>query len=101
MAISIKECRAKAGGCLVAFVPDADDAALFLLRACRVFGWSMSLPSGPDAGGAFTAFVRGATAAGFRAEFDGMPEFDFSRCEEDTVTDRYGPEDEGTVVSGP
>jgi hypothetical protein len=101
MAIRIRECRARAGGCLVAFVPDSRDAALYLMRACRVFGWSMSLPSGPDAGGALTVFVRGATAVGFRSEFAGKPVFDFSRCDEDTATDRRGPEGEGTVVIGP
>jgi hypothetical protein len=101
MAIRIKECGARPCGCLVAFVPDRDDAALFLMRACRVYGWSMSLPAGPDARGALTAFVRGASAAAFRSEFDGMPEFDFSRCDEETATDRRGPEDEDTFVIGP
>jgi hypothetical protein len=98
MAIRVLKCSQASGGCLLTFVPDHKDAGLFLARASRVFGWSMSAPAGPDPRGPLTAFVRGATAAGFRAEFDGMPEFDFSACEEDTATRRAGPEDESTVV---
>jgi hypothetical protein len=101
MAICILKSTQAAGGCLLTFVPDDQDAAPFLARACRVFGWAMGSPGGPDVGGALTAFVRGATSARFRAEFDGMPEFDFSRCEEDTTAGRDGPEGEGTVVIRP
>jgi hypothetical protein len=101
MAIRILKSSQVAGGCLLTFVPDGEDAARFLARACRVYGWAMGHPGGPDAGGAVTAFVRGATSARFRAEFDGMPEVDFSRCEADTATHRYGPEGEGTVVIDP
>jgi hypothetical protein len=101
MAIRILKSTQAAGGCLLTFVPDAEDAPLFLARACRVFGWAMGIPAGPDAGGALTAFVRGATSASFRAEFDGMPEFDFSGCQEDTAACRAGPEGGGTVIIDP
>jgi hypothetical protein len=101
MAIRVLGCHTSAGGCLLTFVPDDGDASLFLARACRVFGWSMGRPGGADGGGARTAFVRGATSAGFRSEFDGMPELDFSDCEGDAGTCRDRPEGEGTVIIDP
>ena len=101
MAIRVLGCHTSAGGCLLTFVPDDGDAALFLSRACGVFGWAMGRPGGPDGGRALTAFVRGATSTRLRAELDGMPEFDFSDCEGDTASGRDRPEGEGAMIVGP
>jgi hypothetical protein len=92
MAIRVMGCHAVAGGCMVAFVPDDDAAALFVRRACRVFGWAMGEASPPNWLGAATAVVTGATPAAFRAAFEGMPEFDFSSCRPPAQTAPGGTE---------